>query len=88
MTMTDASIALAEGLRAIEAGEVGFDLAAVDAVDSSAVAILIAWRRLAQARGVRLAFMNTPDALCTLAHLYGLSDLLLMHEHGTAHASH
>ncbi len=76
LTMQTAKSALAEGLRAIEAGKMDFDLAMATAVDSASVAILLAWLRAAQARGMMLDFRNPPAALCSLASLYGVSELL------------
>lgn len=76
LTMSGATAAQAEGLHAVESGETVFDLAAVTAVDSAAVAILLSWRRAAQACGAALAFHNPPLALSSLATLYGVSDLL------------
>jgi phospholipid transport system transporter-binding protein len=74
--MQDAGQVLAEGLRALAAGEAGFDLGAVSAADSAAVAILLAWQRAAQARGVNLEVRNPPPALRSLATLYGVDELL------------
>lgn len=88
MTMNSANAALAEGLRLIELGETSFDLAAIEAVDSSALAVLIAWQRAAQARGGRVDFSNPPDALTSLAQLYGVSEILNLPEHEIAQESH
>jgi len=77
LTMQAASATLAEGLRAIEAGETGIDLAAASAADSAGVAILLAWQRAALARGTKLEFHNPPAALSSLVALYGVEDLLL-----------
>lgn len=76
LTMQETGVALTEGLRTIEAGETIIDLAAIAVVDSSGVAILLAWQRAAQARGAKLDFRNPPAALCSLAALYGVEDLL------------
>ena len=81
MTTTDAATALTAGMQAIESGETDFDLAAVTAVDSAAVAVLLAWRRAAQARDARLDFCNPTEALCSLAALYGVSELLRLPTH-------
>ncbi|MBS1169440.1 MAG: hypothetical protein H6R01_358 [Burkholderiaceae bacterium] len=76
LTMADAPRALAEGLRALEAGETVFDLARVEALDSVAVALLLAWQRAARARGVEIKFHHLPPALGSLAELYGVTELL------------
>jgi phospholipid transport system transporter-binding protein len=45
-------------------------------VDSSAVALLLEWRRRALAKGKQLAFVNLPANLLALAELYGVTDLI------------
>jgi len=52
------------------------DFAAITAVDSSAVALLLEWRRVAQRRGKTLVFVNLPPSLLALAKLYGVSELI------------
>ena len=52
------------------------DFAAVTEVDSSAVALLLEWRRQAERRGKTLAFVNLPANLLALAELYGVTDLI------------
>jgi phospholipid transport system transporter-binding protein len=52
------------------------DFAAITAVDSSAVALLLEWRRQAQRRGKTLVFVNLPANLMALAKLYGVSELI------------
>jgi phospholipid transport system transporter-binding protein len=60
---------LAEGVRAVDFGE-------VTEVDSSALALALAWLRDARAAKRELAFANLPEALQTLARLYGVEALL------------
>ena len=52
------------------------DFAKVTGVDSSAVALLLEWLRLAKARGIALDFVNLPPTLLALARLYGVSELI------------
>lgn len=52
------------------------DFASIGAVDSSAVALLLEWRRLAQRMGKKLVFVNLPEPLVALATLYGVEDLI------------
>ena len=52
------------------------DFAGVDAVDSSAVALLLEWRRQAARLGKKLDFVNLPANLVALATLYGVEDLI------------
>ena len=76
LTVANANTALAEGLDAIARGQTSFDLADVTAVDSAAVATLLAWQRAALARGAKLAFSNLSANLQSLAALYGVTELL------------
>lgn len=52
------------------------DLSAVTGVDSSAVALLIEWRRIAHEHGRTLEFANVPPNLMALAHLYGVAEMI------------
>jgi phospholipid transport system transporter-binding protein len=52
------------------------DFAGVTGVDSSAVALLLEWRREALKRGKTLIFDNLPANLLALAQLYGVADLI------------
>ncbi len=52
------------------------DFAGVSGVDSSAVALLLEWRRQALIRGKTLVFTNLPENLVALARLYGVADLI------------
>jgi phospholipid transport system transporter-binding protein len=52
------------------------DLAGLDAVDSAAVAVLLAWQRRAAIEGVDLSFTGAPANLGALAELYGVEDLV------------
>ena len=49
-------------------------------MDSSLLAAMLAWVRDARARGRELAFANLPDALRTIARLYGLDGLIPVRE--------
>ncbi|GAB4465146.1 MAG: STAS domain-containing protein [Burkholderiaceae bacterium] len=72
----NAAALLNAGIDAIRAGDADFDLSAVRQVDSSAVALLLAWQREAQSRGARLALSGLPAALKSLATLYGVDELI------------
>ncbi len=52
------------------------DFSGITEVDSSAVALLLEWRRRAIARGRALAFVNLPANLLALAELYGVTELI------------
>jgi phospholipid transport system transporter-binding protein len=51
-------------------------LAAVDGVDSAAVAVLLAWRRRAAAEGMDLWFTDVPASIFALARLYDVEELI------------
>lgn len=76
LTLANARMVLAEGLRAIAAGQPEIDLSQLATVDSSAVATLLAWKRAAAARSAPLALKNLPASLQSLASLYGVTELL------------
>jgi phospholipid transport system transporter-binding protein len=52
------------------------DFAGIGGLDSSAVALLLEWRRQAQRLGKRLDFVNLPANLLALARLYGVEELI------------
>jgi phospholipid transport system transporter-binding protein len=52
------------------------DFSEITDIDSSAVALLLEWRRIALARGKALEFVNLPPNLLALARLYGVADLI------------
>jgi phospholipid transport system transporter-binding protein len=56
------------------------DLAQVEAVDSSAVSVLLQWSRLAQKHDVQLSFVNLPANLRSLANLYDVAEVLSISE--------
>lgn len=52
------------------------DLAQVEALDSAAVSLMLAWMRQAQRSGVNLCFAHVPENLSSLARLYGVTEML------------
>ncbi len=60
------------------------DFSGVTGVDSSAIALLLDWRRRAAERRVALDFAHLPDNLLALAALYGVADLLRSPADGAA----
>lgn len=84
LTFHNAQTVLDTGLRAIAGGQSQIDLADLTAVDSAAVATLLAWQRAAQKTGKSLTFNNLPANLQSLVALYGVGELLHVH----AAASH
>jgi phospholipid transport system transporter-binding protein len=52
------------------------DFSQITGVDSSAVALLLEWKRRAQRRDKTLTFVNLPANLLALARLYGVAELI------------
>lgn len=52
------------------------DFANITGVDSSAVALLLEWRRQAQQKQKTLVFVNLPANLLELASLYGVAEFI------------
>lgn len=76
LSFSSAKTALQTGLEAIGNGSATFDLNGITQADSSGIAVMLAWQRAAKAKGMRLAFINVPDNILSLAALYGVTDLL------------
>ena len=76
VTLANVAQVLEEGRRHLAEGAATVDLAEVSELDSSALALLLAWLRDAKAAGRALAFTNLPESLQTIARLYGVQDLL------------
>ena len=74
--MDNAAEVAALGRAAIEGGDVEFDLTGVARCDSSAVAVLLEWQRLARERGLTLKVTGLPAGLVSLAAVYGVGELL------------
>jgi phospholipid transport system transporter-binding protein len=67
----------AVALQGVGAGGVAeIDAAALEQFDSSALAVLLALRRLARAQGAELRVQGLPPRLRELSVLYGVSELL------------
>jgi phospholipid transport system transporter-binding protein len=76
LTFENAQAALDQGCAALTAGATVFDLGGVKSADSSALALMLAWQRRAQAQGRTLKFVNVPGNVDALAKLYGVEGLL------------
>lgn len=76
VTLANVASELASGTAAIRAGARAVDLAGVTELDSSLLAMLLAWLREAKVAQRPLAFENLPEGLLTLARLYGVVELL------------
>ena len=76
LTLASVAAALPEGTAAIGQGVRTVDLREVGEVDSSALALLLAWLREARKHDGTLSFMNLPQGLLAIASLYGVNELL------------
>ncbi|ABF10126.1 phospholipid transport system transporter-binding protein [Cupriavidus metallidurans] len=76
LTNRNAATVLRDGLSRVTQGEVTVDCSALQQVDSAAVAVLLAWQRVASRRGQTLALSGVPAQLRSLASLYGVDGLL------------
>lgn len=68
---------LVQGLPAQTAGEVVVDASSLQDFDSSALAVLLEFRRLSLASGNAFAARGLSPRLTDLARLYGVDELLL-----------
>ncbi|MCL1825715.1 MAG: STAS domain-containing protein [Betaproteobacteria bacterium] len=62
--------------RVLPGGNLVFDFGNVTRVDSSALALLLAWLRRARERGSAVELHALPEPLLALARLYGVDALL------------
>lgn len=76
LTMSTVPALYETGLQYLAAEDLLVDLAKVEAVDSAAVSMLLGWSRAAQARQRSLRVANLPADLLSLAHLYGVAEML------------
>jgi phospholipid transport system transporter-binding protein len=76
MTFDTASELLARGVAALAQGTPSFDLAAVDAIDSSGLAVIFGWQRAALKQDKALRIVSPPQSLLSLASVYGVTELL------------
>ncbi len=76
ITFHNAVTLLAEGNGLFTAPQLTIDLEGVTEVDSSAVSLLLEWRREAGRHGRSVRFVNLPPNLTSLAKLYGVTEML------------
>jgi ABC-type transporter Mla MlaB component len=75
LTMATAGALFRDFERCHQRGAVIFDFAAVDRVDSSALAIILAVLRQAQS-GAQVRFRHVPTAIMSFAEIYSLEHVL------------
>mgnify|MGYP000530027177 FL=1 len=76
MTMANARDLLEAGRAALQPGEQIFDFSRVSAADSSAIAVMLGWLRVADHSRSTVKFARVPPGVRSLAELYGISELL------------
>jgi phospholipid transport system transporter-binding protein len=76
LTLAGITAVLREGSAVISQGVHTVDLGGVEELDSSALALLLAWLREAKQLKRELVFANLPQGLTTIARLYGVAELL------------
>ncbi len=76
LTHMNAKEVLQQGFVCVNAGAKVVDCAQLVQFDSSALAVLLAWRRAARARDASLGIINLPAELMSLAQAYGVDALL------------
>ena len=76
VNLENAVALLEQGNGLFTAQQVTVDLATVTEVDSSALSLLLEWRREALRNGRAIRYLNLPANLRSLAELYGVAELL------------
>ena len=80
VTLANVNAVLAEGAGAFKGltveSRLTVDLAGVTEVDSTAVSLLLDWRRAAQREKRAIEYVNYPANLKSLIQLYGVTELL------------
>ncbi len=76
VTLANVMRVVEEGRRHLEEGVQTIDLSEVTEMDSSLLAAMLGWLRDSKSREQDLTFTNLPDALQTIARLYGVDGLL------------
>ena len=76
ITVENVVALLGEGNERFTAGQVTVDFAGVTEVDSSALSLLLEWRREAGRAGRVIRYLNLPANLKSLAKLYGVTEFV------------
>ncbi|MBM3341822.1 MAG: STAS domain-containing protein [Betaproteobacteria bacterium] len=76
VTFANVNAVLDEGTRAFKAACLTVDLAGVTEVDSTAVSVLLEWRRAAARDKRAIDYVNLPANLKSLIQLYGVAELI------------
>lgn len=76
LTMDTVPALYAQGVQHLARNNLLLDFGKIDALDSSAVSLLLAWARVARENKRELQVVNLPASLSSLADLYGVSEML------------
>jgi phospholipid transport system transporter-binding protein len=76
LTMQTVPELFQNGLQHLASEDLLVDFSRVEAVDSSAVSLLLGWSRAAQRAKRELHVVGLPEDLLSLANLYGVAELL------------
>lgn len=78
MTLSNARVLEERGLALLSASVGVVELADVDELDSSALAVIFSWQRAAEQAGREVRIAHVPESLLSMAALYGVADQLLL----------
>lgn len=76
LTMETVPALFQAGVQQLAGEDLLVDLSQVEAVDSSAVSMLLGWSRAAQQSQRHLRVVGLPEGLSSLAKLYGVAEML------------
>ncbi|MEW9898878.1 STAS domain-containing protein [Chitinivorax sp. PXF-14] len=76
LTYREARLVMARVVEQLAVPETVLDLAEVNEVDSSAIALVLAWLRRAEEQSIVLRCENVPANLRSLAALYGVEAIV------------
>lgn len=76
LTMDTVPAMFQTGVQHLASEDLLVDMSQVEAVDSSAVSMLLGWSRAAQQSQRTLRVVGLPEGLTSLAKLYGVADML------------
>jgi phospholipid transport system transporter-binding protein len=75
ITIDNVVAVVARGIALFNSGDLVIDLARVAEVDSTAVSMLLEWKREANRHNCQLSFINIPQKMQSLVQLYGVAEL-------------
>jgi phospholipid transport system transporter-binding protein len=76
LTMETVPALFESGLQQLAGDDLHVDFSQVDSVDSAAVSMLLGWSRAARRLHHELRVKSLPEDLLSLAHLYGVAEML------------